>query len=506
MIRTLFASPGPDSKRRRLYMFYVDLQSCIADLKLEIKSDFGWDSDQISIFFNYTELNNHEWLRKIENFDHEEDVLIVLMNSIRPQNKLPLYLKSKMDDISLEDVKFFNSNKDEAINLAGEEQKFEYPEYVDWTAELVEINATVWAAKEDLKLNLENKEALDLLSDAEKEYYQLWKSFEEAAKTAVQTIVETQATPLNLFNLYGDGGRKYTSAGLFIRHWDEWLYHRKYRLDKDQSRKMASHDIKAFSLLRHQFKNLIIPLCWLVDYRGEVFQVQNISPITINTLVYGSDTHGLNYEKKDFTAEEIARQISSKLNLKPHIFKELFAVNSKINEYEIFLPYSVQIHWGLGKQESSNYYIINPGALFCCDNILSNDADYTPKMLVRQLRPEWMINNHDDEFVEGYVKQTWIKPTPWCSCGEYIVDFEYYYYEKRNLDKKRTLLTQLYWWPNCFFEVNSEIKAGLATEEHPLAIKYPWHKFEKRELHESKRGEFWLDELTGTVVAVPPMK
>jgi len=57
-----------------------------------------------------------------------------------------------------------------------------------------------------------------MLVEAENEFNKLAKNFEFTAKKAVRTIVETQATPVNIFNLYGDGGRKYVSGGLIIRH------------------------------------------------------------------------------------------------------------------------------------------------------------------------------------------------------------------------------------------------------------------------------------------------
>lgn len=197
---------------------------------------------------------------------------------------------------------------------------------------------------------------------------------------------------------------------------------------------MASHNLKAFSLLRHWFKELIIPLWWIVDYRGEAFEVQSISPISINSLVYGTDTHGLSYLIKDFNSEDLARKISERLNLKAHKFIEHLTINGKNREFNIFLPYSVQLHRSSGREEYTNYYIVNPGALFWCDTILTNDKDYVPKLLVRQLRPEWIINNHSDKVVEGYSLQTWKTPTRWCICAHFIREYDYFYYEKKTLE------------------------------------------------------------------------
>jgi len=270
--------------------------------------------------------------------------------------------------------------------------------------------------------------------------------------------------------------------------------------------KMANHNIKAFSLLRHKFPKLLIPLWWIIEYRGEVFEVQSIAPISINTLVYGSDTHGINYTAIDLTAEEIANDISDFLNCKPHKFKDLIEVDEKWNEKMIYLPYSVQLHQCQGLEDEVFYHIVNPGALFCWDSILTNDPENAPNLIVRQLRPEWIMNNISDEVAEGFIKQTWINPVKWMVWGNFIRDYEYFYYEKRNLDRKRTILTQYHCWIQCYYEVNADINSRVTVEENPLLHKYPWHKFEKKELPLNKRGIVWLNSDTGTISPEAPMK
>ena len=260
VVRTIFISEGPDSKGRRLYMFYLNHHSSIIDLKSAIKTEFGWETHQINIFLNYQELNNHEGIVKIEDFDHEEDVLLVHMNERRPENKLPVYLKPKMDDIKMSDVKFFNSADENQLLGNRDENSPQFPEYHDWNEELIELNHTILTAKEDLEVNINNQESMELMIEAEKDFFELNKRFEKAAVQAVRTIVETQSTPVNLFNLYGDGGKKHVSAGMIIRHLDELLVMKKYILNKKQSKRIVRHNIKAFSILRHQIRNLIIPL------------------------------------------------------------------------------------------------------------------------------------------------------------------------------------------------------------------------------------------------------
>ena len=180
---------------------------------------------------------------------------------------------------------------------------------------------------------------------------------------------------------------------------------------------------------------MIIPLWWIVDYQGESFEVQSISPISINTLVYGSDTHGLTYTNIDLNAEDVASKIADKLNISRHIFKEKLKVNEERAEHNILLPYSVQIHRGKISDQVAYYYLVNPWDLLWWDSIVSNNPDSVWKSLVWKMRPEWIINNNNNEIDENYSKQTWKTPTRCWSWGHFIQEYVYYFYEKRNLDK-----------------------------------------------------------------------
>ena len=221
MVRVLFINePGAKSPQRKLFMFYLHKNSNINDLKAAIKLDFGWGISQLTVFFNYKEVNNHESLMKLENFDNEEDLLLVHINSKQPENKLEVILKPKMDDIKLEDVKYFNCSRDNDLIMDRDDntENGEFPNFVDWHLELCEINNSIIYAKDELKRNITKKESLELLVEAENDFYKLMKEFQISAKKAVRTIVETQVTPLNIFNLCGEGGRKYVSGGMLIRH------------------------------------------------------------------------------------------------------------------------------------------------------------------------------------------------------------------------------------------------------------------------------------------------
>lgn len=113
--------------------------------------------------------------------------------------------------------------------------------------------------------------------------------------------------------------------------------------------------------LRNRVSRLVVPLACLVDYFGLRFECQSLAPLSINSLVYGSDVNGLVYvNKKDEHAEMMARQIAHLLNIKPHYVEEQATLKVKM----AYLPYTVQLHRNKDLQDDSNLYLVNPFRLF----------------------------------------------------------------------------------------------------------------------------------------------
>jgi len=73
------------------------------------------------------------------------------------------------------------------------------------------------------------------------------------------------------------------------------------------SGKIASLDVRNLALLRNRIQRLVVPLACLVDYYGLKFECQSLAPLSINSLVYGSDTNGLTFTNKDLHAEAMAK-------------------------------------------------------------------------------------------------------------------------------------------------------------------------------------------------------
>jgi hypothetical protein len=62
------------------------------------------------------------------------------------------------------------------------------------------------------------------------------------------------------------------------------------------------------------------------------------------------------------------------------------------------------------------------------------------ELMSKQLRPELVVTNNRGEPAPGFMYFTWASPQKCDECGDYISDYEYYYFEKRSVDKVQRML------------------------------------------------------------------
>lgn len=122
-------------------------------------------------------------------------------------------------------------------------------------------------------------------------------------------ITKTKPNPLNLVNLYGDGGEKYASGGMIIRKAKNWFVQDSFFSDAKHCAKIAGHNVKSLNFIRAKFNKLLVPLACVVDYFGIRYEVQSLCPISINSISYGSDNEGLTFTKNCPDAEILAERI-----------------------------------------------------------------------------------------------------------------------------------------------------------------------------------------------------
>lgn len=73
------------------------------------------------------------------------------------------------------------------------------------------------------------------------------------------------------------------------------------------SRKIATFEVRALSLLRNRVPRLVIPLACVIDYYGAVYQVFTPGMLSLETLVYGSQSDGLLFKDDDEDALVIVK-------------------------------------------------------------------------------------------------------------------------------------------------------------------------------------------------------
>jgi hypothetical protein len=92
------------------------------------------------------------------------------------------------------------------------------------------------------------------------------------------------------------------------------------------------------------------------------------------------------------------------------------------------LPYDSEVHF----TDDGLIYFLNLARIFVPDLTTEIDNEYA---LCRVLRPEFQFTFSSGEPDNNYILVTWQNPVPCSECGEIITDYDYFYYEKRSLDK-----------------------------------------------------------------------
>lgn len=328
---------------RKLYSYFVNKNSNMIDIKDKVRKDFGFDLDQMKLYFRYIEVQNQVYLMDIENFDVEEDIIICITIGL-PKTKMRFILRDPLEDIKIADVRFLNSTdrgEPHKMELQFDIAKFDvdndklpWPVYRDFTTEAAYLSDNIVKCKNHLLSDehkfmlqsgltqtLHTSQQLIQLCDFETQLKRLYDDFKRASLYAVHLVVKKNPTPLNLFNLYGDDGDKYVVGGIMLRRAKGWTIcgHTFSEFQNmattvavganqeggtsanitEISGKIASLDVRNLALMRNKLENLIVPLACIVDYYGIKFETQSLVPLSINSLVYGSDTDGLLFSDED---------------------------------------------------------------------------------------------------------------------------------------------------------------------------------------------------------------
>jgi len=218
--------------------------------------------------------------------------------------------------------------------------------------------------------------------------------------------------------------------------------------------------------------------CIIETFYGQ-YVACSLLPLSTNSLCYGSNTIGIHVTKSSKEVDHILTTVASQLNLKQHIVSQL-CDEQKI---QIKIPYNVEIHW-YSKDEFNKGYLVHLPHNFW--------VRYTSEIY---LRPEIMTNYCSNELEAGFEKFTWKNPVKCNECGRYIIDYEYYVYEKHSFGDRKSILFQYMCCLECYTRL-------LPSRD----FKVPFAKIMRKTLPMSARLVYWKNSQTNEVTFKPPNK
>lgn len=177
------------------------------------------------------------------------------------------------------------------------------------------------------------------------------------------------------------GGDKFLVDHVFIKFARDQsgLMGTTYAARSSAARKVANHEIKALAAISEaNIDGLRFPLLSSITYGGHTLLCMSYLPISSSTLVYGSNDGGLTVQASDERANELARKLGTKLNLKPHS-------PASFPNLKFYTPIDFEIHKIRGE-----YYCLDFSRLFP-PTLVEADSP-SGAHLYRLFRPEFIVS------------------------------------------------------------------------------------------------------------------
>ena len=216
--------------------------------------------------------------------------------------------------------------------------------------------------------------------------------------------------------------------------------------------------------------------CLIETFYGQ-YAACILLPLSTNSLCYGSNTLGVHIARGDKDCAEVVSLVADQLNLKKH------KVSQECGNQEVVmdLPYNVEIH-KYEQEATKNVYVMH----------MAN------KLWVRYasdvyLRPEVMTTFASNELESGYEKLTWKNPVKCNECGKYVIDYEYYSYDKYSYGERKTIIMQYICCLLCYNHL-------FPTKD----FKVPFNKIVRKSIPMSSRLLHWRNTTTGEITFKAP--
>jgi len=480
-----FLLEGKDGKGRRAYSFELKRNpATVFDLKEVIMNYFGYEITQQKIYKSYLELNNDEVIENLP-FGHREEVL--LFANIGFPYEMGEGAPRRFKEKAMNDIRGLNCSNltpQEFYNMSSEEN-IVMPPFRDWNQEWQDIFNKAMQLKKVVEIEKNDSETREMaqLVELEKLLVNIVENFRVTALKSIQLIEKKQIQPTYLDNMYGKGGLKYIIGGLVIRECKNWVLLTKDVGEGNLCYKLAGNECKALEFMRDKIQGIETPLCCLINYSGTGYLVQSICPISLKSIIYGSNTEGIDIVSKELALEAV-KHTSQLFNIKEHIVYDRV---KRVGKY-VSLAYDCEFHEG----DDGNFYFLNPIRMLAPD-ITNSENLY--EINGRVFRPEFQSYYCSDELEDGFVLSTWRNPVPCESCDRFITEYEFYYYEKRSVNREKGLIAQYFYCPSCYLRLKPSNGFKVSTEK----LIYKIVPFNERKI-------FWMNVKTGETSIIKPGK
>lgn len=152
------------------------------------------------------------------------------------------------------------------------------------------------------------------------------------------------------------------------------------------------------------------------------------------------------------------------------------------------LPFDSEIHFA----DDGLIYFLNPVRTFVPD---IDDMEEGASIQSKFFRPEFQCYYSTGEVDTDYMLVTWQNPTPCSECGELITDYDYFYYQKKMLDKNRTPIKEYFCCIKCYMRLKPQ-----------EGFKVPGNQIVQKTLPPQERKTKWINVKTNEIVEKVPMK
>lgn len=206
--------------------------------------------------------------------------------------------------------------------------------------------------------------------------------------------------------------------------------------------KLTKQKLNMMNLIRKDSRDIVVPPICVINYFGLRYVIYMITPVSRDTLEYGTITQNLLVN--NFLADaKLLSKIAESLNLENHFVSEDGTGQLK----NILLTSNMELHRVSNNLVLTDLEFICPPEYF---DYAETPASDLYRNLSKFLRIETLQNCHEPRMRADWLQVSTKNPPKCSNCFEYIAETEYLYFEKRSLHNDKKIFRQFYACVTCF--------------------------------------------------------